>query len=89
MFSDYKALALLESSEKFKSNLYHTHGNTSKRATSGGANLRRLAPRQHSINKRRSGADPLSAYDLTGLEVEPLPPTPKALSLPLYLPAGY
>ena len=44
------------------------------------------------MKKRRSGGDPLatlSVYDLTGLEVEPLPPTLKAMLLPLYKPAGY
>ena len=92
MFSDYKAAAFLEPSEKIKSNLYYTQDNTSKRITSGGAHLRSLAPGQHSIKKRRSGGDPLatlSEYSLTGLEVEPLPSTPKALSLSLYQPAGY
>ena len=66
-----------------------------KRVTSGGAHLRGLAPGQpsgqHSVNKRRSGGDALatlSVYDLTGLEVEPLPTTPKAMSFPLYQPAG-
>ena len=87
VFSDHKAVAFLESSKKFKSNLYYTQGNTSKRVTSSGAHLRGLAPGQHSMKKRRSGGDPsgtLSVYDLTGLEVEPLPSTPKAMSLPLY-----
>ena len=44
------------------------------------------------MNKRRSGGDPfptLSVYALISLEVEPLPPTPKAISLLLYQPAGY
>ena len=47
----------------------------------------RLAPGQHSKKKRCSGDDllaTLSVYALTGLEVEPLLPTPKAMSLPLY-----
>ena len=50
------------------------------------------APGQHSMKKRRSGGDPLatlSAYGLTGLEVEPLPLTSKAMSLSLYHLAGY
>ena len=44
------------------------------------------------MKKRRRGGDllaTLSAHNLTGLEVEPLPPTPKAMSLPLYQLAGY
>ena len=47
---------------------------------------------QHSMKKHRSGGDllaTLSVYDLTDLEVEPLPLTPKAMSLSLYQPAGY
>ena len=92
MFSKYKAVAFPEPLKKIKSNPYYTQGITSKRVTRGGDHLRSLAPGQHSMKKRRSGGDPLailSVYDLTGLEVEPSPPTPKAMSLPLYQPAGY
>ena len=52
---------------------------------SGENHLRDLAPEQHSTKKRRSGGDPsatMPVHDLTGLEVEPLPLTPKAMSLP-------
>ena len=92
MFSNYKVVAFLETSKKFKSNLHYILGNTSKRVTSGGAHLRNLAPGQHRMKNRRSGGDllaTLSVYNLTGLEVEPLPPTPKTMLLLLYQPAGY
>ena len=96
MFYDYKAVAFPLPSNKIQIKSPLCSDNTSKRKMSGGVHLRGLAlgqpSGQHSMKKRRSGGDPLvtlSVYGLTGLEVEPLPSLRKAMSLPLYQPAGY
>ena len=73
-----------------KKNLYYTRDITPKRVTSGGAHLRGIAPGQHSSEKTLQQWQIVndSVIDLTKLEIEPRPPAPIGISLPLRQPAG-
>ena len=73
MFSDYQAVAILELKKIIQIKSVFYSRKYVKARNECRAHLRCLAPRQHSMKKRRSGGDPvarLSLHILSGLQIE-------------------
>ena len=67
----------------FKSNLHYARRITSKRVTSGGAHLRRVAPGYTAPNNRCNGGEPLATlcrFDRSGNRAPDFPHRERALS---------